>query len=400
MPEPANELAGNQQPVVYVVDRNHESNDAVDLQKLLAPIWRWRWVELIILLLTVLMAGWYYIRDADSSWEMIISPGGNDYAMVISQMEQVVIPGAVQDIINGWKPIVNISPTSKSLLPIEDTNANPELVTISFRTSSGTDELHTALADGLRKRVQAVSTRLALVTSAEQASAMLFLTHTIDRQENALSVITKPDYVAALRGRLEKNISMTKAAITKQTVLDEQLTARELFLETRTITLDSTLDSLLASLNSASNASSGTQQLLADRITTIRLELEHRIPAERLEIQGRLGTCRAEQAALNATLIQQELESVNFIADLTAQQDAVRATIDDARTARDLFDAKMQATLIHQPLSILEEFRRVEPRDQQLLMTIAILILGGIASLISAYVLEALRIARLGTLAG
>lgn len=400
MPEPANKLAENQQPVVYVVDRNHESNDAVDLQKLLAPIWRWRWVELIILLLTVLIAGWYYTREADSSWEIIISPGGTDYAMVISQMEQVVIPDAIQDIVNGWKPAVNISPTSMSLLSIDDSKLNPELVTISFSTSSGTDELHTSLAEGLRKRIQAVSTRLAVVTSVEQASAMQTLAHTIDKQENALSLLSEPNYVAALRGRLEKNISMTKAAITKQTVLDEQLTARELFLGDRTVSLDSTLDSLLASLNSASNSSSGTQQLLADRIATIRLELEQRIPAERLELQGRLGACRAEQASLNAKLIQQELESVNFIADLTAQQEIVRATIEDAKTARDLFDAKMQATLIHQPLTILEEFRRVEPRDQHLLMTITILILGGIASLIAAYVLEALRIARLGTLAG
>ena len=399
MPEPANELTGNRQPVVYVVDRNHESNDAVDLKKLLAPIWRWRWVELSILLLTVLAAGWYYTRTAESTWEIVLNPGGNEYAMVISQMEQVVIPGAVQDITNGWKPIVNISPTSKSLLPIEDTNANPELVTISFSTSDGTPESHTALADNLRQRIETISTRLALVTSAEQASAIMSLAQTINSKETALSLISEPDYVAALRGRIDKSIAMTKAALVKQTELEDQLTARDLFIEKRVATLASTLESLLASLNLTNGSSAGTQQLLADRIATLRIELEHRIPAERLELQGRLGTCRAEQASLNAILIQQDLESVNFISDLAVRQEAAQATISDAKTARDLFEAKMQAGIIHQPLKILEGFRKIEPRDQQLLMTFAILILGCIASLVSAYVLEALRIARLGTLA-
>ena len=190
MPEPTNELAGNKQPAVYVVDRNHDSNDAVDLQKLLAPIWRWRWVELCILLLTVLVAGWYYTREAASSWEIVISPGGNEYAMVISQMEQVVIPGAVQDIASGWKPTVTISPTSEEIKLIEKDVVNPELVTITFSTSHGTDELHTLLADGLRERIQSVSARLALVTSAEQASAMMSLAQTIDSKETALSLIS------------------------------------------------------------------------------------------------------------------------------------------------------------------------------------------------------------------
>ena len=193
---------------------------------------------------------------------------------------------------------------------------------------------------------------------------------------------------------------MTTASLVQQTELEDQLTARELFIEKRVVTLASTLESLLASLNLTNGSTAGTQQLLADRIATLRLELEHRIPAERLELHGRLAACRAEQANYNAILIQQDLESVNFISDLAVRQEAVRATIDGAKTARDLFNAKMQATLIHQPLTILDEFRRVEPRDQQLLMTFAILILGGIASLIAAYVLEALRIARLGTLAG
>lgn len=400
MPEPTNELAGNKQPVVYVVDRNHDSNDAVDLQKLLAPIWRWRWVELSILLLTVLAAGWYYARTAESTWEIVINPGGNDYAMVISQMEQVVIPGAVQDITNGWKPVVSISPTSEAIKLIKKDVVNPELLTIRFSTSHGTDELHTLLADGLRERIQAVSARLALVTSAEQTSAMMSLAQTITSKEAALSLISKPDYVAALRGQLDKSIAMTTAALVQQTELEDQITTRGLFIEERVVTLASTLESLLASLNLTNGSTAGTQQLLADRIATLRLELEHRIPAERLELNGRLAACRAEQATLNAILIQKGLESVNFISDLTVRQEAVQATIDDAKTARDLFNAKMQATLIHQPLTILDEFRRIEPRDQQLLMTFAILILGCIASLVSAYVLEALRIARLGTLAG
>ncbi|MDG1838796.1 MAG: hypothetical protein P8I91_08345 [Phycisphaerales bacterium] len=400
MPDPANELTRNQQPPVYVVDRNPESNEAVDLHKLLAPIWRWRWIELALLLLTLFAASWYYMREADSNWEIIISPGSNDFAMVISQMEQVVIPGAVQDIEGDWKPIVDISPTSMSLLSTDDSMANPELVTISFSTSRGTDELHASLADSLRQRIQSVSTRLAVVTSVEQTSALQALTHTIEKQETALSLISEPDYVAALRGRLETNISMTRAAITKQTVLDDQLTARELFLGDRAIALDSTLESLLASLNSANNASSGTQQLLADRIATIRLELEQRIPTERLELLGRLGACRAEQASLNARLMQQVLESVNFISDLAVQQEAVQTKVENAKAARDLFQAKMQATLIHQPLAVVEQFHRAMPRDQHIIMTIAILILGGIASLFAAYVLEVLRIARLGTLAG
>jgi hypothetical protein len=194
-------------------------------------------------------------------------------------------------------------------------------------------------------------------------------------------------------------MAVTKAAITKEVVLDEQLTSREIFTRQRESDLRGTLDELLASLGTSDAASPGTEQLIADRIASLRLELEQQIPAERFEIQRRLGTCRAEQASLNAKLLQQELESVNFGSDLALRQEKLKASVDAVRSDLSLFDARTGADLIHQPLTILEEFRRIEPHDQHLLMTIAILILGGIASLIAAYILEALRIARLGTLA-
>jgi hypothetical protein len=63
-----------------------------------------------------------------------------------------------------------------------------------------------------------------------------------------------------------------------------------------------------------------------------------------------------------------------------------------------MLEARKDARLVHQPTSIIEELTVVRPDDNRSIKTLAILVFGGLCSLLSAYALEALRLARLGTL--
>ena len=82
---------------------------------------------------------------------------------------------------------------------------------------------------------------------------------------------------------------------------------------------------------------------------------------------------------------------------MATQQAAALDAIAIAQNALDLFEARKSAGLVHQPVSIIDEFEIYQTNETRLPVTLAILVFGALCSLLSAYALEVLRLARLGT---
>ena len=464
----------NDQPsIVYLLKPNGSTNDTMDLQKLLAPLWRWRWVEMLVLLCTVLVAGWYYIKPGgELRYEIVVDRGDysgsvgdrRSYLDVRDHLNRVLIPSAAAATAPDWSPdITLLDQRAERLAEIkklsieeeQQLKLEPELFTLSFTLSSGTEEDHTALATELTERLQDYAARDGSIVAtsmdiAEQkleqdlAAKQRGLTakqrslanlgqrvvgakRALADKETALRIISEASYVAALRGAVNTQLNRTQLTIDRQMLVVSQLTAREEAIGGRITQLQAVLTDLIAAQDAPNTTASGTARLLADRIATGRLELEQRIPVERLEIARQMIDTQSTIQQLQATLAQEELEIVNFDSDLairqahaqdaitiamehiTACQQAVEGATEDldlsresivnAEIAIELFKQRTQAKVIHQPLAIIEQFTRIIPNSKKAMMTIAILIIGGLCAVGSAYGLETLRLARLGTLA-
>ncbi len=380
-------------PVAYLLEQHQAADQAIDLQRLLAPIWRWRWVQGVVLVLGLTWAVWNYLNATDSTLVLVVHRGDNDAAMVESQLREVVIPGAVQDLNKDWRPEV--------LLVQQDAN-DPEtppsdLYLLTAKTSSGTSEEHARLREALRERVGVLSKRFAAVTEAKELSDAQQFEQSLVSAKSNLREISAPPYVNALRARLDRDLAYTKASVAKARGLEAAILERESRLSDREETLQSTLSLLLDTIND-SNDTAGLQQVFVDRITSIRLELEQRIPAERIDLRYRLGETRAELLQLAAQQSQQELEAATFDLDLDRRQSEAQTAVHTAEAAKALFQARVTASMVHQPLSIIEEFSEINDRESRLILSVSIAMLSGLTSLAAAYVLEGIRLGRQGVM--
>jgi DNA repair exonuclease SbcCD ATPase subunit len=252
----------------------------------------------------------------------------------------------------------------------------------------------------LRTALDAIAEKDAVIVGNQFSAEQSRLTRKVTEARDAYSRISEESYIAALRGRIDKEIQLTEASIRRQVALYEFQSQRNATLDEHADRVSSRLDELLATMGTTESTFPGTVQVLVDRITSLRLELEDRIPEERLQIERRINEGMAEQDRLAAILSQQKLEAQNFDADLAARQSVALDAIAAAESALAMLEARKDARLVHQPTSIVEELTVVRPDDNRLIKTLAILVFGGLCSLLSAYALEALRLARLGTLAG
>jgi len=450
---------------VYLVNPDGAADGAVDLPKLLAPIWRWRWVELMVLIAAVLLAGWYYTRSGgETRYEIVVDRGNYGYEEVKDHLNRVLLPAASATTPETWIPDLTLTDRRAerlaeiSTLSVEEEQQltlQPELLTISFATTRGDAADHADLAADLTSRLEAYAGRMKAVVATNKTSEAQTLSQglaakkrglankeralataklklegakrALADKETAYRIISEPSYVAALKGAVDSELARTRSSINKQELLLSSLADQTTRLTTRDENLQQTLGDLITSLDAADASTSGTAQLLADRIATLRVELEQRIPRERIDIDRRALEAEATIERLQIQLTQQELTAINFESDLAIRQenaqdaitvateriDAVQRSIDaatqaldvarediaDAELAITLFDQKAEADVIHQPLTIVGAFERSVPNERRAMMTLAILVLGGMCSVGSAYGLEALRLARLGTLA-
>ena len=387
------------QPAVYFVNADGGPTGGLDLKQLLAPIWRWRWAVCGMLLLTVLVGGWYFTRSPKLMHQFVIESGSYPRSLLLEQIEGVILPRVTSELPGGWMPVIDVGALVATDEPEPDDLATAKsLISISIPSAEDNSESQQILLDRLRAEMSLFSKNDAVIVDVAYAGRQAELKRMIAVSRRAYSIITEDSYVTALRGLVKKEMEFTNAAILRQETLFQFQSKRDASLDDRASRVSDRLDELLATMGGTGSAFSGAVQVLVDRITSLRLELEERIPAERLQIERRMGECVAEQDRLAAILSQQQLEAQNFDTDLLARQAGAFVAVARAERNLILLEAKKQAGLIFQSAKIIEEIAIARLDDNKRLKTLAILILGGMCSILSAYALEAGRLARLGTL--
>ena len=387
------------QPAVYFVNADGGPTGGLDLKQLLAPIWRWRWVVWGVLLLTVLVGGWYFTRSPKLMHRFVIESGSYPRSLLLEQIEGVILPRVTSELPGGWMPVIDVGALVATDEPEPDDLATAKsLISISIPSAEDNSESQQILLDRLRAEMSLFSKNDAVIVDVGYAAEQAELMRVIAVSQRSYSIITEDSYVTALRGVVKKKIEFTKAAILRQETLFQFQSKRDASLDDRASRVSDRLDELLATMGGTGSAFSGAVQVLVDRITSLRLELEERIPAERLQIERRMGECAAEQDRLAAILSQQQLEAQNFDTDLLARQAGAFVAVARAERNLILLEAKKQAGLIFQSTKIIEEITIARLDDNKHLKTLAILILGGICSILSAYALETVRLARFGAL--
>ena len=388
------------QPVVYLVNADGAQSGNFNLQQVLAPIWRWRWVVCAVLILTVLAGGWYFTRPADLRYQLVIRAGSYPRSLLLEQLEGVIVPQAIDGLPDGWKPRIKIGALIASAnADPDDLNTAQSLISMAYPISSGSPAAHAMLLDRLHTALDAISTKDTVIVSNQYRAQKSLLNRKVSATSAAYERISEEAYIMALRGLINKDIQLTEAALRRQEAIYQFQSKRSATLDEREVRIASRLDELLSTMGETDSAFPGTVQVLVDRITSLRLELEDRIPDERLQIERRLNESLAEQDRLAAILSQQKLEAHNFDADLAVRQSAALDELADAENSLALLQAQEEAELIHQPTAIIEELTTTQIDENRPLKTLAILVFGGLCSILSAYALEALRLARLGTLA-
>ncbi len=387
------------QPAVYFVNADGGPTGGLDLKQLLAPIWRWRWVVWGVLLLTVLVGGWYFTRSPKLMHRFVIESGSYPRSLLLEQIEGVILPRVTSELPGGWMPVIDVGALVATDEPEPDDLATAKsLISISIPSAEDNSESQQILLDRLRAEMSLFSKNDAVIADVGYAAEQAELMRVIAVSQRKYSMITEDSYVTALRGVVKKKIEFTKAAILRQETLFQFLSKRDASLDDRASRVSDRLDELLATMGGTGSAFSGAVQVLVGRITSLRLELEERIPAERLQIERRMGECVAEQDRLAAILSQQQLEAQNFDTDLLARQMEALEAVARAERALILLEAKKQAGLIFQSTKIIEEITIARLDDNKRLKTLAILILGGMCSFLAAYAVETVRLARLGAL--
>ncbi len=387
------------QPAVYFVNADGEPTGGLDLKQLLAPIWRWRWVVWGVLLLTVLVGGWYFTRSPKLMHRFVIESGSYPRSLLLEQIEGVILPRVTSELPGGWMPVIDVGALVATDEPEPDDLATAKsLISISIPSAEDNSESQQILLDRLRAEMSLFSKNDAVIVDVAYAGKQAELKRMIAVSQRAYSIITEDSYVTALRGLVKKEMEFTNAAILRQETLFQFQSKRDASLDDHASRVSDRLDELLATMGETESSFPGAVQVLVDRITSLRLELEERIPAERLQIERRMGECVAEQDRLAAILSQQQLEAQNFDTDLLARQAGALEAVAHAERDLILLEAKKQAGLIFQSTKIIEEITIARLDDNKRLKTLAILILGGMCSFLAAYALETVRLARLGTL--
>ena len=390
------------QPAVYFVNADGGPTGGLDLKQLLAPLWRWRWVVCAVLLLTVLVGGWYFTRSPKLMHQFVIESGSYPRSLLLEQIEGVILPRVTSGLPDGWMPVIDVGAlvaTDETDEPEPDDLATAKsLISISIPSTEDNSESQQILLDRLRAEMSLFSKNDAVIVDVAYAGRQAELKRMIAVSRRAYSIITEDSYVTALRGLVKKEMEFTSAAILRQETLFQFQSKRDASLDDHASRVSDRLDELLVIMGETESAFPGAVQVLVDRITSLRLELEERIPAERLQIERRMGECVAEQDRLAAILSQQQLEAQNFDTDLLARQAGAFVAVARAERNLILLEAKKQAGLIFQSAKIIEEIAIARLDDNKHLKTLAILILGGICSILSAYALETVRLARFGAL--
>ena len=385
-------------PIVYLANADGEQGMRINLPILLAPIWRWRWMVIAILALTVITAGWIWTRPAQTMHQFVIRRGIIGAEHFRSQLESLIIPGALNAMDPDWRPDIEIT-DRKSAETFTGFGASPEasLSTLSFPIHATDAEVTSKLSSLLRERIETLARDSTPIATVEDQSLRLAFKQAVSRAQHAYEVVSDEGYVDVLRGELDRDIALTTSGIRRQQASLVSLSQRYESLAGRMTLLQGLLENLLNSMDDTTTAYPGMAQVVADRVTSMRMELEIQIPAERVLLLQSIEEAQARMDQLEADLTQQRLQANTFDTDMAEQQTNAQLDIESAVASLTKYQAQSAAKLVAQPLAIVEEFDLVEKRNP-LLVTLATLFIGCLLSLLSAYVLEAIRLARIGAL--
>jgi hypothetical protein len=349
----------------------------------------------------MIAAGWAWTRPTEVLRQMVIRRGVISAPHFKSQLENLIIPGALNAMGPLWRPKIEI--IDRTLSAEDDADkptVAPELSTLSFPLHPTNPEQTATLTALLQNRINDLAADSIALAEVENNSTHLALNQSLSRAQRAFTLVSDEQYVETLRGEIERIISLTEAAIRRQNALHESLTKRYASLTDRIALLQGGLDRLLSSMDESASTYPGMSQVVADRVTSMRMELENHIPAERVQLIKNLESSQARVDELEASLKQERLRFNTFETDIADRQANAQMAIEAASAALTKYQAQSAAKLVAQPLTIVEEFDLTEKKSNRLLFSFGVLILGGLSSLLSAYLLEGVRLARMGATQG
>ncbi|MCH2136146.1 MAG: gp58-like family protein [Phycisphaerales bacterium] len=384
-------------PIVYLVNAEDDGGRSVNLPTLLAPIWRWRWVSVLIMLLAIAAAGWKVLVPGSLQQQLVIRPGVLTQSYVLAQLEHSIIPIAKASVAP-WRPEIEVEVDDLSL-DSEDANAASSLanlrdILVSFRFdhAKAADQLTQAIEEGLAG-LKSISEAM---SSVKREQVRLRLRDNLRIAQDGLQQVTSPDYVAALRGQSEAAIATSQAAIDREDATLDSLMARRSAIESRAPVLQNLLQELTQSMSPEESSDPAMAQILADRVASLRLELETAIPRERLELIQSQKQAQADKDKWFATLSAQRLKAATFESDLLAQQAEATQAVTAAESALSEYETRIQAQLADSPLTIVGEYQDRGDGLPMIAWAAVLLIAGVICSLCATLGLEALRLARMG----
>ena len=204
--------SGSERPVVYLVNADGEQGTPLNLPLLLAPLWRWRWVIICGTCFNDDPGGRLGVDAARKEVlrQIVVRRGVISAPHFKSQLENLIIPGALNAMDPLWRP--NIEIIDRTLSEEDDADkptVAPDLSTLSFPLHPTDPEQTATLAALLRNRLNDLSADSIALAEVEHQSTQLALNQSLSRAQRAYTLVSDDQYVNTLRGEIERDISLT-----------------------------------------------------------------------------------------------------------------------------------------------------------------------------------------------
>jgi len=358
-------------PVVYLVNPEDASR-SLDLRAVLAPIWRWRWIEMAIILLSLLASLWYVSR-APYEHVFVIDCGHFNPKLVARHLEDVIVPTAARSAGRGWSPAADMVITEGYSAPT-DRSPDDDAPSVALKNSGvlaaglilPSDAKSAAVfLDNVRAGLRSYFQQLDVMADAEAAATLHDLQLRAASAQAALDSMLAPEEINALRQWIEQNTSRMKGVIAS--------------LEESAIKLQS----------------AAVGKRLADGH-----QGNDRDAQSLLDTEQRLNEITRRKDILQQELMIYEVEAMAAVQQPMRKRDepsreAVAAAAESSAAAQTL-TSQIRQGLAFQPPTVHDSFSRGRPVRMAAYKVIGFLFVGFIAALLSAYGLEALRLARQG----
>ncbi|MCH2141130.1 MAG: hypothetical protein MK100_08880 [Phycisphaerales bacterium] len=357
-------------PTVYLVNPDSAAS-TVDLQAVLAPLWRWRWVELVILMLSVLAAGWIVSRTPEARL-LVIDCGHFEPEIVGSHLESVVIPAASRAVLKDWhvSPRTEQADVVETVIDQENTVAavglkHPQMLILSYLIPTDESE-DTILNNRISNDIEDYFDRLAAVAQANGFAEGSRLKSQLKEAESNLEAMRSPSESAALRTGIDQHLAR----------------------------IASSIDSQKRMITSLQNEIAHAESLGNGEPTTANPDSR----AHLLNLKSQLGEALAAITTMEDQRANFELEAVALAPRQNAENAYLLAEelVTTLAQSVEMHKSQLKNRLSYQPPTVIDAFDRKRPVEHAIAKFAGIILAGFFAAIFAAYALEALRLARLG----